>query len=146
MKNLSCKCRQNPFVSKLFYIFKYYGPKLEDNNNKPGGRVVGENQKECFKLSGQASSFVVVVVVVVVFLIVGLFIPSIRLKDKGGWFVEEKSVIKHFYIFLLLHGVELEACISRYIYKKRARFSGTENLVPVQEEMAGKRMGLTKSL
>lgn len=86
-------------MSKLFYIFKYYEPKLEDNNNKPGGRVVGENQKECFKLSGQASSFVVVVVVVVVFLIVGLFIPSIRLKDKGGWFVEEKSVIKHFYIF-----------------------------------------------
>ena len=43
---------RNPFASKVVnFLFKYYEPKLEDN--KPGGRVVGENQKEI------ASSFVV---------------------------------------------------------------------------------------
>jgi hypothetical protein len=73
--------------------------KLEDN--KLGGRVVGENQKEI------ASSFVGKLCrsvrpwswsVVVLF--VGLFIPSIRLKDKGGWFVERRNQWENIFTFL----------------------------------------------
>lgn len=53
---------------------------------------MGENQKESFTLCGQALLLIkvvvvvtsVVVFVVVVVLVVGLVIPSISLKDKGG--------------------------------------------------------------
>jgi len=87
---------RNPFASKVVnFLFKYYEPKLEDN--KLGGRVVGENQKEI------ASSFVGKLcrsVWPVVVLFVGMFIPSIRLKDKGEWFVERRNQWENIFTFL----------------------------------------------
>jgi ABC-type enterochelin transport system permease subunit len=66
-------------------------------------KEVGENQKDSFKLCGQALSLcaiVVVVVVVVIVPFVGLFIPSIKLKDKGGWLVERRNQWENIFTFL----------------------------------------------
>lgn len=77
-------------IKSIYRVLYTYEPKLEAI--RPGGRVVGENQKESFKLIGQALSLIsvlvvlVVVVAVVVFVVVvvGLVIPSIKLGDKAG--------------------------------------------------------------
>lgn len=96
---------------KVLFTNIYYEPETEDR--RPGGRAVGENQKESFTLCGQAmlhrvdAMIVLVVMVVVVLLVVGLVIPSMRLKDKSGAYVKEKITEKTFSHFLyLLYGVE----------------------------------------
>lgn len=89
---------------------KTYEPKLE--NSRPGGRVVGANQKESFgrgKLCEPAMllSIKMVIAVVTVTVLVGLDIPSITQEDKFGKRVQRRrSIRKHPHF--LLNGLELE--------------------------------------
>lgn len=89
---------------------KTYEPKLE--NSRPGGRVVGANQKESLGRGMLCKpalllSIEMVIAVVTETVLVGLDIPSITQEDKFGKRVRSRrSTRKHPHF--LLNGLELE--------------------------------------